>query len=228
VLSCDNCGKHYSAKLERCPRCLAGRAHSSPVLEPNGPTALAATSYGDLPYASRPAVVRLLSAGWGIIWRMSLWGIGAGAGAGLLYGCSAALFFGALYGMVSGALMGLTEGLVSGVVMAIFTLQAVPRIRSERRYIAIMQFLPVVVILALGAILLVSTVAADWSFYYNPGGVPEFAEREWNRLLNDRWQVSTIYLPGLISLFPAWFAARQVARWVVDYYGSEFTRLETA
>jgi MFS family permease len=157
----------------------------------------------------------LLLLAWGIIWRMTLWGLAAGSVLGLLYGCALIFLVGGVYGVLFGAVFGLVTGLLSGVVMAVITLATPLRTRRTSRFSKVLRVVPIVVILALAMLQVIATIASD-PFGPPASGLMEFLTQAWSRLSNGGWQIFIYYIPSIIGTVPAWFAGKQVASWVAD------------
>jgi hypothetical protein len=227
MLACSHCGEVYSAKLVECPRCHTPAAESGASLrqaasvDASGALAVPArTAFsGERGDKGAGAGLALLLLAWGIIWRMTLWGLAAGSVLGLLYGCASIFLVGGLYGVLFGAILGLETGLLSGVVMAAIALATPLRTRRTSRFSKVLRVMPIGVILALAVLQITATIASIVSDPFGPpygGGLVEFLTQAWTRLSNDRWQLFTYYVPSIIGTVPAWFAGKQVASWVAD------------
>ncbi|HEY0070000.1 MAG TPA: hypothetical protein VGE04_08550 [Chloroflexia bacterium] len=157
----------------------------------------------------------MLLLAWGIIWRMTLWGLAAGSVLGLLYGCAIILLVGGLYGVLFGAVFGLVTGLLSGVTMAAITLATPLRTRRTSRFSRVLRVVPIGVILALAMLQVIATIASD-PFGPPASGLVEFLTQAWSRVSSGGWQILIYYIPSIIATVPAWFAGKQVATWVAD------------
>ena len=158
--------------------------------------------------------MRTLLLSWGIIWRMSLWGLGAGLLLGCGYGVMflplfAAIasdgthifrdaFFFPIYSAPIGAVGGLLLGTVDGFLIAVATF-LIPGMQLRSR-----QYRLIARAICLGVVIVVIV----WTFC----GTAYL--QTWTGLLLDSNLMAFILLPGIIAVVASWFATVRITEWL--------------